>query len=205
MKGVLITFEGPEGSGKSTQIEMARQYLSKPGRPVILTREPGGVKVSERIRDILLDVKSAEMTNECEMLLYMAARSQLVKEVIAPALDAGKIILCDRYLDSTLAYQGYGHGLDLDLIRRLGRFATQGIVPDLTLVFDLDTAEGLQRIRREKDRIELRSLAYHQRVRQGYRKIAADESARVKLIPVEESKERVHEIVRGYIDQALKL
>lgn len=203
-KGYLITFEGSEGSGKSTQIEMAISYLKGRGFPVVFTREPGGVKISERIRDILLDVKNEGMCAECEMLLYMAARSQLVKEVIRPGLEQGKIVLCDRYLDSTVAYQGYGNGVDLKIIRQIGKFATQDIRPDLTFVLDINTRKGLQRIQREKDRIERRALAYHERVRAGYHALARKEPRRVKLIPVDSEKAVIHGIVTGHLDKFLK-
>lgn len=204
-KGALITFEGSEGSGKSTQIGLARTYLQKKGRPVLFVREPGGVEISEKIRDILLDVKSAGMSDACETLLYMAARSQLVDEVIAPALKKGKIILCDRFLDSTIAYQGYGNGVDIPWIKRLGKFATDGVAPDLTFFFDIDAQKGLGRINRPKDRIERRAAAYHNRVRQGYLAIARQEPGRVKLIEADQSKEEIQAMVRKHIDRVLKL
>ena len=126
MKGKFITFEGSEGSGKSTQIELAQQYLESKGEDVLILREPGGVEISERIRDILLDTNTTDMSDECETLLYMAARAQLVKEVIIPALSDGKVILCDRFLDSTVAYQGYGSSVDIEMINNIGKFVTQG-------------------------------------------------------------------------------
>ena len=203
MKGLLITFEGIEGSGKSTQIQYAYDFLKKQKRKVLFLREPGGVKISEKIREILLDVKSREMGQECETLLYMAARAQLVQEVLAPALNKGTIVLCDRFLDSTIAYQGYGHGVDIVLIKKIGLFATKGITPDLTFVFDVKVKEGLSRIKRAKDRIEQRNLGYHNRVRQGYLAIARKEPKRVKLIAGNKSKEDIQTIVRGYIEELL--
>ena len=133
MKGKFITFEGSEGSGKSTQIELVCRYLKRKRRKVLFLREPGATKIGEQIRRILLDVGSAGMSDECETLLYMAARAQLVREKIVPALRKGKVVLCDRFLDSTLAYQGYGNGVDIGWIKKLGRFATGGVTPDLTL------------------------------------------------------------------------
>ncbi len=191
MKGTFITFEGSEGSGKSTQIKLVRAYLKVKKQPILFVREPGGVKISEKIRNILLDVKSVKMSDECETLLYMAARAQLVEEVIAPALKKGKIVLCDRFLDSTVAYQGYGNGVDVTTIKKIGQFATQGIRPDITFFFDIDAKKGLSRISRKKDRIERRAIPYHSRVRRGYIKIARQEPGRVKLIDGSKSKEEI--------------
>jgi dTMP kinase len=201
-RGIFITFEGAEGSGKSTQIEMLRAYLEQKQKDVMILREPGGVAISEKIRAILLDVQHSQMSDRCEMLLYMAARAQLVAEVLIPALSDGKIVLCDRYLDSTCAYQGYGNGIDLQAIQEVGAFATQSLQPDLTLVFDLPVQTGLDRIEGSKDRIEQRDLAYHQRVRDGYLALARQEPERIKIIPVEASKEEIHGQVR-FLTEAL--
>lgn len=204
MRGVFITFEGSEGSGKSTQIAFIENYLKGQGRDVLLIREPGGVKISEAIRNLLLDVKNKEMNNECEVLLYMAARAQLVGEVILPALESGKIVLCDRFLDSTFVYQGYGHGMDLDLIKGIGSFAAQGVVPDLTVLFDIETEQGLLRAGQNKDRIEQRSLEYHRRVRAGYLKLAKEDSERFRVVRVDRNKEIIFEEVKAYIEEALE-
>ena len=204
MKGKFITFEGSEGSGKSTQATLVYQYLKRQKRPVLFIREPGGVKISEAVRDILLSVKSSGMTDECETLLYMAARAQLVGEVILPALKKEKIVLCDRFLDSTVVYQGYGNGVDLKAIQSIGRFATQGIMPDLTLLFDIDTRKGLSRKGKVKDRIESRSIPYHNRVRRGYQRLAQQDPWRIKLIKVNAGKEEIYKIVKRYIDKALR-
>ena len=201
MKGKFITFEGSEGSGKSTQAKLVYDYLQELKKPVLHIREPGGVKISELIRRILLDVKNTQMTNECEVLLYMAARSQLVEEVIMPALKDGKIVLCDRFLDSTVVYQGFGNGVDMSIIKKIGKFATQGVVPDLTLLFDIDTEKGLSRIGKVKDRIERRSLEYHKKVRQGYLELAKQEPGRIKLIEVNADKETIHASVRKYVNK----
>ncbi len=204
MKGVFITFEGSEGSGKSTQIAFIENHLKSQGHDVLLIREPGGVKISESIRNLLLDVKNTEMNNECEVLLYMAARAQLVGEVILPALESGKTVLCDRFLDSTLVYQGYGHGMDLDLIKGIGLFATQGIAPDLTVLFDIETEQGLLRAGQDKDRIEQRSLEYHRRVRAGYLKLAKENSERFRVVRVDRNKEMIFEEVKVYIEEILE-
>ncbi len=205
MKGKFITFEGSEGSGKSTQIELVRSYLKKKKKSVLFVREPGGVKISEKIRNILLDIKNIKMSDECETLLYMAARAQLVEEVIAPALKEGKIVLCDRFLDSTIAYQGYGNGIDVAGIKEIGRFATKDIRPNITFFFDIDAKKGLSRISRKKDRIERRAITYHNRVRKGYGAIARSDPGRVKLIDASQSKEEIYKIIQTYIDRLLKL
>ncbi len=205
MRGKFITLEGPEGSGKSTQAALILDYLREKKQPVMLLREPGGVQIAESIRRILLDVESAGMSDTCETLLYMAARAQLVKEVLEPALASGKVILCDRFLDSTIAYQGYGNGVDVHAIEAIGQFATQGIQPNLTLLFDVDAQVGLSRTNAVKDRIELRSMEYHQRVRQGYLALAKQCPARIKTIQIDASKEEIFKRVKGYIDACLGL
>ena len=205
LKGKFITFEGSEGSGKSTQIERVCRYLKRKRRKVLFLREPGATRISEQIRRILLDVGSAGMGDECETFLYMAARAQLVREKIVPALSEGKIVLCDRFLDSTIAYQGYGNGVDIGWIKQLGRFATGGVTPDLTLFFDIDAKKGLGRIRRPKDRIERRSVLYHRRVRRGYLALARREPGRIKLVKVNGGKEEIHRIVRKHVDGLLSL
>ena len=205
-RGTFITFEGSEGSGKSTQIALLEKYLHKRGFSVLFLREPGGVKVSEQIRKILLDPQNRMMGKECETLLYMAARAQLVSEQIEPALRAGKIILCDRFLDSTVVYQGYGCGVDIAWIKKLGEFATKGIVPDLTISFDIAVKRGLARIKnRPKDRIEQRQLSYHDRVRRGYLNLARKEPSRIKLISANQSKEEIQILVQKHVNQLLHL
>jgi len=203
IKGKFITFEGSEGSGKSTQSALVLDYLKAKDLPVMLLREPGGVKISEKIRDILLSVSSKAMSDECETLLYMAARAQLVKEVLKPAVDKGQIVLCDRFMDSTIAYQGAGNGVDVSIIEDIGHFAVAGVKPDLTLLFDIDTQQGLSRTNAKKDRIELRSLEYHSRVRQGYLALAKKDPNRIKVINVDTSKEIVFERVKAYIDKVI--
>ncbi len=205
MKGKFITFEGAEGSGKSTQAKMVYQYLRRKKKPVLFVFEPGGVKISQAVRHILLDVKNKAMNKECETLLYMAARAQLVEEVIKPALDKGKIVLCDRFLDSTVVYQGYGYGVDIRFIKELGRFVTHGISPDQTFLFDIEVKKGLSRKGKIKDRIELRSVAYHNRVRRGYLTLAQKEPRRIQVIKVDRTKEEIFAVVRRSIDKLLKI
>ena len=204
MKGKFITFEGSEGSGKSTHAKLLKDYLKKEGFSVELIREPGGTAISEKIRNIILDPENKFMTDICETLLYMAARVQIVKEVIKPALEKGKIVICDRFLDSTIVYQGYGGGINLDLIKKLGKLATLGIKPDLTFLLDIETREGLKRAGKIKDRIELKSLDYHRRVREGYLTLAKKEPSRIKIVSVENNnKSKNQEIIRECVDRLL--
>lgn len=198
-KGRFITFEGSEGCGKSTQSKMLFGYLKAKGLKVIYLREPGGVKVSEMIREILLNPKN-KISPEAETLLYMAARAQVVEEIIKPALLAGKIVVCDRFMDSTIAYQGYGLGIDMKLIKSLGNFATQGIAPDLTIFLDLPVKSGLKHRDNCKDRIEQRSVSYHEKVRKGYLALAKDEPRRIKIVKVQEDKFKTQEKVREMVN-----
>ncbi len=181
----FITFEGGEGCGKSTHIERVVARLRKEGRSVLLAREPGGTEVGEQIRHVLQYSKqSAGMMAEAELLLFCASRAQLVREVIAPALNRGQIVICDRFFDSTAVYQGVGRKLDPDAVAAINRFAIGDCVPDLTLVIDLDPSIGLERARGRElfDRMESQSLKFYRRVRQGYLDLAKREPNRVKII-----------------------
>jgi dTMP kinase len=166
-RGLFITFEGPEGSGKTTHSKLLAEFLMESGFDVLHTREPGGVFISEKIRDILLDPENKGMDMVCEMLLYMAARAQVVKEIILPAIEAKKIVICDRFIDATLAYQGYAGGIDIGSIKNIGEIVTKGLKPDITFLLDIDVKDGLFRAGKEKDRIEKRPLDYHKKVRDG--------------------------------------
>jgi len=203
MKGKFITFEGSEGSGKSTQSKLLSQYLKRKGFRVVYLREPGCTRVSEKIRKILLDHRNDSITPVTETLLYMAARAQVVNEIIAPALKEGKVVICDRFLDSTIAYQGYGLGIDIKLIKRVGGFATSGIKPDLTLFMDLGVKKGLKHREFSKDRIERRPLLYHARVRRGYLQLAHSEPGRIKIVKVkrdkDETQDKIRKLVLDYI------
>ena len=200
MKGRFITFEGSEGCGKSTQSRLLCEYLKKKGCPVIFLREPGGTKISEKIREVLLSPKS-QMNPACETLLYMAARAQIVTELIKPALLKGKIVICDRFLDSTIAYQGYGLGIDIDFIKSVGWFASEGVQPELTIFLDLPVKNGLKHRAASKDRIEKRSLAYHEKVRNGYLKLAKQEPKRIKIVKVNKDLEVTQANIRALIDK----
>jgi len=172
----FITFEGPEGSGKTTQIALLAKSLMERRRTVLMTREPGGTRIGDAVRSVLLDSSHTEMSERAEALLFNAARAQLVEQVVRPALARGEIVLCDRFGDSTLAYQGYGHGQPLEPLRRLIEYATGGLTPDLTIYLDLDVRKGLARKRagaaEEWNRIEEKTLVYHEAVRQGYLQMA---------------------------------
>ena len=181
-RGIFITFEGPEGSGKTTHSKLLCEFLRKNGYKVLHTREPGGTLVSEKIRKILLDPKNKGMDVACEMLLYMAARAQIVKEKILPALTQGTIVVCDRFTDATLAYQGYAGGMDLKVIENIAGIVTKGLRPDVTFLLDIDARAGLLRAGRSKDRMERKSILYHNKVRNGYLSIAKKEPKRVKVL-----------------------
>ncbi|MGB4126133.1 MAG: dTMP kinase [Dethiobacteria bacterium] len=194
MSGFLITLEGIDGCGKTTQARMLKERLEREAIPHLLTREPGGTAAGEKIRLLLLQ-KEHSLTDTAEILLYMAARAELVDTVIRPALEAGQVVVCDRYLDSTVAYQGYGGQGDRAWIEALNKRVTRGLWPHLTFLFDLSVEEALRRRCRSGDRIEERALSYHRRVRQGYRAIAEEEPARVILIDATAPAERQHEVV----------
>ncbi len=204
---LFITFEGPEGSGKTTQITLLADHLSGQGEAVLMTREPGGTTIGDAIRTVLLTPQHTEMSPRAETLLFNAARAQIVDEVIQPALAAGQIVLCDRYADSTLAYQGYGHGQALAPLRTLADYATGGLTPDLTLYFDIDPAAGLQRKRHgdieEWNRMEERALAFHQAVRAGYLALAAADPARWIVIDATQSPQAIQAEIRALLARRL--
>jgi len=199
MRGTFITFEGSEGCGKSTQSRLLQAFLERKGYKVIFLREPGVTALGEKIRKVLLDARNDSIVPECEMLLYMACRAQLVQQIIKPALAQGKIVLCDRFLDSTFAYQGYGLGMERALIKDLGRFVTQGITPDITILLDVPIRKGLQYRDGAKDRIEQRAFAYHARVRRGYFTLARLEPGRIKVVKVAEDKLKTQEKIRRLV------
>ena len=204
---LFITFEGVEGSGKSTQIRLLHQHLVDNGVPVLMTREPGGCPIADAIRAILLDPANQEMTARTELLLYAAARAQHVEQLIRPALAAGKTVLCDRFIDATTAYQGGGRGLDAALITRLNTVATDGLTPDLTLLLDFTAEEGVERARRrnqqgnqlDEGRFELETFAFHRRVRQGYLELAAREE-RFRVIDASGSAAQVAARIAAAVD-----
>lgn len=194
MKGVFISFEGIEGSGKTMQSKLLYEYLKKKGFQALLTEEPGGSQIGRTIRDLLLSVDNIEMTPVTELLLYNASRAQHVEEVILPAMKKGCVVITDRFTDSTVAYQGYGRGIELNLIDNINRIVTGGLTPDITIILDLDVEIGIQRNKgiNEKDRIEREDITFHRRVRDGYHTIAAKEPERIQVIDASESIEKVH-------------
>lgn len=181
---MFITLEGPEGSGKTSHIPPLVQFLREQGHTVFPTREPGGTSIGEQIRAVIHDLKNAEMHPRTETLLYQAARAQIVEEVIQPRLKRGEIVLSDRYFDSTIAYQGYGHGQPLEQVRQLVRYATGGLTPDLTILLDLDVEVGLQRKSRQQEwnRLDAYAIDFHQRVRAGYLEMAKQEPERWRVV-----------------------
>lgn len=195
---MFITFEGPDGSGKTTQARMLTEYLQSGGHAVIYTREPGGTEISEQIRDVVLATRNKAMRNETEVLLFSAARAQIVAELIRPALAENKIVICDRYYDSTLVYQGYGLGLDLAALRAITQFATGGLVPDLTFYVDVPAEVGLARRQRgETNRLDQKNVEYHTRVRNGYWALAKAEPQRFISIDGTDTVEAVQEKIRA--------
>jgi len=208
MKGVFITFEGIEGSGKSTQIALLAEYLRARGSSVTLTREPGGTTIGDRVRAILLDPNSKALDPKAELLLYVAGRAQHLQETILPALRTGGIVLCDRFSDATVAYQGYGRGLDLDMISTLDRIVTEGMKPDLTLLLDIDAVAGLGRARGRnrsrgldsEARFENEQIIFHERVREGYRALAKHQPGRIRVVDASRPVELVQADIRKIVD-----
>jgi len=204
-KGLFITVEGTDGSGKTTQIENMRKYLASLGCDVLLTREPGGTSISEDIRSIILDVSNTEMSDITELLLYSAARAQLVEQLIKPSIEKNVTIICDRYVDSFYAYQGFGRGIDFGLLMKVTDIAIGGIMPDITFFFDLAPEIGLKR-RIEatgSDRIENEDMVFHRKVYDGYRELARRYPRRIKTIDASKPAEDVWKDVRRQIDSAL--
>ena len=195
VNGTLISFEGPEGAGKSSVLEAILPLLEEKGIPYITTREPGGVDIAEKIRQVILDPDHTSMDAKTELLLYIASRRQHLVERVLPALAAGKVVLMDRFIDSSVAYQGYGRGLSVEDIEWLNQFATDGLKTDLTLYFDLDVEEGLARIarnqEREVNRLDLEGLELHHKVRQGYLALAEKEPERIVKIDASQPFEAV--------------
>lgn len=195
---MFITFEGPDGSGKTTQVAPLSEFLTQLGYQVVITREPGGTAIGDQIRQVLADLKNTGMHPRSETLLFLAARAQLVEQVIKPNLAEGHIVLCDRYADSTMAYQGYGHQNDLDQISSLISFATGGLKPDLTLLLDVGAEAGLKRKveGNEWNRLDAYSLEFHQRVRQGYAELAKADPGRWFVVDADQPADRVQEAIR---------
>lgn len=204
-KGLFLSLEGVDGSGKSSLLECMRDYLDGCGYEVLTLREPGGTIISEKIRTMLLDVKNAGILPGTEALLYAAARSQVVEEIIRPALARGQIVLADRYLDSTIAYQGYGRGLKIDYLKQLNQLCTGGLLPHLTLLLDIDPAQAARRRKKDiPDRLEKEGLEFQQKVRRGYMEIAGQEPGRIKVIDAGAALTDVMAVTRQHLKSILK-
>ncbi|KAB2902764.1 MAG: dTMP kinase [Anaerolineae bacterium] len=204
---MLITLEGPDGSGKSTQIDLLVQKLRAKGYKVVQTREPGGTSIGDEIRQVLHDLKNTAMHPHTETLLYAASRAQLVAQVIRPHLESGGIVVCDRYRDSTLAYQGYGHGLDLEALNSILAFATGNLTPDLTFYLDLSVEDGLKRRKDAADdwnRMDAMAVEFHQRVRAGYEKLIAAEPERWVRIDASQDIETIHQAILAVVLMRVK-
>jgi len=199
---MFITLEGPDGSGKSSQIPALAEWLRELGYDVFTTREPGGTQIGDQIRQVLHDLDNTTMHPRTEILLFLAARAQHVEEVMRPKLKNNTIVICDRYADSTLAYQGYGHGVDLEMLRKLLDFSTGGLYPDLTILLDLDVEKGLDRRKQsggEWNRLDAYTVAFHKRVREGYLTLVANEPQRWRIVDAAQSKEEVQQSLRQTI------
>lgn len=201
MSGLFISLEGPDGSGKTTQIQLLQEFLIERGYEVVLTREPGGTDISEQVRKIILDVNNEKMSNMTELLLYTAARAQLVDEIIRPALEAGKVVICDRFYDSSAVYQGIAREMGVDMVYQLNEEALQGILPDITFLMDMDAEEGIQRKKKQAtlDRLEKENLEFHQKVVEGYRSLAKRNSQRIKVLNATDSIDQIQKQMRQYL------
>lgn len=207
MRGLFISFEGNDGSGKSSALEAVKRELLELGYPVLYTREPGGSYIAEKIRELILDKDNVGMDDKTEALLYAASRREHVTKTIIPALNEGKIILCDRFLDSSLAYQGYSRGLGIDEVYNMNQFATEGLLPDLTILVCVRPEIGMARIKkdaREMDRLELEKMAFHEKVYNGYTTVSEKFKDRIVVINGEQTKEEVLKEVRTIIFNFIK-
>lgn len=206
-RGYFFSAEGNEGAGKSTIVKMASQYLASKGLEVVTSREPGGIAIAEQIREVILDRRNTKMDGRTEALLYAAARRQHFVEKISPLLQAGKTVICDRFIDSSLAYQGYARGLGIEEVLLINRFAIENVFPDLTLYLDVDPEVGLKRIHeqqgREINRLDLESLSFHHKVREGYLEVMKRFPERIVKIDANRSLEQVFEEVKRVLDQFL--
>lgn len=205
-KGIFISIEGGEGTGKTTQTKLLKKYLKKRGYEVLLTLEPGGTRIGKYIRKVLLDPANKEIDKFCELFLYLADRAQHTEEVILPALKKGMAVISDRFLDATAAYQGFGRGINKNLITLLNRVATKGIKPDLTICLDIVPDRGLKRAKRKKikDRLEEEGLVFHSKVRKGYLALAREEPSRIKVIKVVSPPYKTYLKIKKHLDILLK-
>ena len=201
-KGLFITLEGADGCGKTTQLNLLKEYLTSRGYEIVVTREPGGKGLGEKLREILLNY-DGEVSERCEAFLYLADRAQNIDTIIKPAINSGKIVLCDRHTDSSVAYQGYGREQNIDNINMLNELAVNGVHPDLTIVFDIDTETSMARVGAEKDRLESAGIEFHKRVRNGYLEIAKKNPQRIKVVDASQAIEEVQRDVIKIIEGVL--
>lgn len=201
-KGLFITLEGADGCGKTTQLNLLKEYLTSNGYEIVVTREPGGKGVGEKLREILLNY-DGEVSDRCEAFLYLADRAQNIDTIIKPAINSGKIVLCDRHTDSSVAYQGYGREQNIDNINMLNELAVNGVHPDLTIVFDIDTETSMERVGAEKDRLESAGIEFHKRVRNGYLEIAKKNPQRIKVVDASQTIEDVQRDVIKIVEEVL--
>ena len=201
-KGLFITLEGADGCGKTTQLNLLKEYLTSRGYEIVVTREPGGKGLGEKLREILLNY-DGEVSDRCEAFLYLADRAQNIDTIIKPAINSGKIVLCDRHTDSSVAYQGYGREQNIDNINMLNELAVNGVHPDLTIVFDIDTETSMARVGAEKDRLESAGIEFHKRVRNGYFEIAKKNPQRIKVVDASQTIEDVQRDVIKIIEEVL--
>ncbi len=197
-KGLFITFEGADGSGKTTQLNLIKTFLEEKGYDVVVTREPGALELGRKIREILLHYEG-KVADKCEMFLFLADRAQHVETFIKPEIKEGKIVLCDRHTDSTVAYQGYGRGQDIKLLKDLNKIAVNGLEPDLTLLYDVSTETAQNRVGNEKDRMESAGIEFHKKVRNGYLELQKENPERIKLINANNSIEKVFDDSKNII------
>lgn len=207
-KGLFVAFEGGEGTGKTTAIDAIYDWIKEQGIECIKTREPGGIKIAEEIRQVILDKDNTAMDGKTEALLYAAARRQHLVEKVVPALERGAVILCDRFLDSSLAYQGYARGLGIDEVMAINKFAIDGYMPDISILFDLDPKVGLERIssndEREVNRLDLEKLDFHERVREGYNTVYDANKDRIVKIDAEKSRTEVQSDIKNILEPIIK-
>lgn len=201
-KGLFITLEGADGCGKTTQLNLLKEYLTSRGYEIVVTREPGGKGLGEKLREILLNY-DGEVSDRCEAFLYLADRAQNIDTIIKPAINSGKIVFCDRHTDSSVAYQGYGREQNIDNINMLNELAVNGVHPDLTIVFDIDTETSMARVGAEKDRLESAGIEFHKRVRNGYLEIAKKNPQRIKVVDASQTIEDVQRDVIKIVEEVL--
>lgn len=201
-KGLFITLEGADGCGKTTQLNLLKESLTSRGYEIVVTREPGGKGLGEKLREILLNY-DGEVSDRCEAFLYLADRAQNIDTIIKPAINSGKIVLCDRHTDSSVAYQGYGREQNIDNINMLNELAVNGVHPDLTIVFDIDTETSMARVGAEKDRLESAGIEFHKRVRNGYLEVAKKNPQRIKVVDASQTIEDVQRDVIKIVEEVL--